>query len=256
VPGTARAGDTITSSSSRRIKVLKHPLRVTCAPTLAARWLVPRLATYQTLPGSNAIAMDASQGLSVPGFFDVAIRSGVGPWPDCESVGLLPEQGTPMLSPKWVPAGSRITVRKLLRIPLIPDHAGGSGSPSRGFRTRSPFSWPPGSRTTSWKRRLHCRGSARLCCHPCCLRNSRHRAPSWLPFHMRWKGRTVIGCGGRRKQPTHIFWAGSNRSLESRRASAPGSSRRQEDRPWTNRAHSPPEKTVAGAPGPTAISEV
>src|SRR5215470_3862370 len=29
---------------------LKHPLRVTCAPTFAARWLVPQLATYQTLP--------------------------------------------------------------------------------------------------------------------------------------------------------------------------------------------------------------
>jgi len=100
---------------------LKPPLRVTCAPTFAARWLVPRLATYQTLPGANAIAMDASQGLSPPGVFDVAIRSGVGPWPGCESVRLLSEQGTPMLSPKWLPPGSRFTVRKLLRIPLIPD---------------------------------------------------------------------------------------------------------------------------------------
>jgi LysR family glycine cleavage system transcriptional activator len=100
---------------------LKHPLRVTCAPTFAARWLVPRLATYQTLPGANAIAMDASQGLSPPGFFDVAIRSGIGPWPGCESVRLLSEQGTPMLSPKWAAPGSRLTVRKLLRIPLIPD---------------------------------------------------------------------------------------------------------------------------------------
>lgn len=99
----------------------KNPLRVTCAPTFAARWLVPRLATYQTLPGANAIAMDASQGLSPPGFFDVAIRSGIGPWPGCESVRLLSEQGTPMLSPKWAPPGSRLTVRRLLRIPLIPD---------------------------------------------------------------------------------------------------------------------------------------
>ncbi|MGB9331212.1 MAG: LysR family transcriptional regulator [Steroidobacteraceae bacterium] len=99
----------------------KNPLRVTCAPTFAARWLVPRLATYQTLPGANAIAMDASQGLSPPGFFDVAIRSGIGPWPGCESVRVLSEQGTPMLSPKWAPPGSRLTVRRLLRIPLIPD---------------------------------------------------------------------------------------------------------------------------------------
>lgn len=100
---------------------LKQPLRVTCAPTFAARWLVPRLAAYQTLPGASAIAMDASQGLSPPGFFDVAIRSGVGPWPGCESVRLLSEQGTPMLSPKWLPPRGRLTVRRLLRIPLIPD---------------------------------------------------------------------------------------------------------------------------------------
>jgi LysR family transcriptional regulator, glycine cleavage system transcriptional activator len=100
---------------------LKHPLRVTCAPTFAARWLVPRLGIYHSLPGANAIAMDASQGLSAAGFFDVAIRSGIGPWPGCQSVRLLAEQGTPMLSPKWAPRGSQLTVRKLLRIPLIPD---------------------------------------------------------------------------------------------------------------------------------------
>ena len=100
---------------------IKHPLRVTCAPTFAARWLVPRLGSYQALPGANAIALDASQGLSAPGSFDVAIRSGTGPWSGCEAVRLMSEQGTPMLSPRWVRAGSRLTVRKLLRVPLIPD---------------------------------------------------------------------------------------------------------------------------------------
>jgi len=99
---------------------LKHPLRVTCAPTFAARWLVPRLASYHTLLGANAIALDAWQGLSAPGSFDVAIRSGVGPWPGYEAVKLLAEQGTPMLSPKWL-SGSRLTVRQLLKVPLIPD---------------------------------------------------------------------------------------------------------------------------------------
>lgn len=99
---------------------LKHPLRVTCAPTFAARWLVPRLASYHTLPGANPIALDAWQGLSAPGSFDVAIRSGVGPWPGYDAVRLLAEQGTPMLSPKWL-SGSRLTVRQLLRVPLIPD---------------------------------------------------------------------------------------------------------------------------------------
>jgi len=100
---------------------IKHPLRVTCAPTFAARWLVPRLAGYQLLAGADAIALDAAQSLSPAGAFDVAIRSGRGPWPEYEGVKLLTEQGTPMLSPKWLSKGTRLTVRKLLELPLIPD---------------------------------------------------------------------------------------------------------------------------------------
>ena len=100
---------------------IKHPLRLTCAPTFAARWLAPRMGSYQTLPGANAIALDASQTLSPQGSFDVAIRSGPGPSPGYEAVRLLSEQGTPMLSPTWLPPGARLTARKLLRVPLIPD---------------------------------------------------------------------------------------------------------------------------------------
>jgi LysR family glycine cleavage system transcriptional activator len=100
---------------------IKHPLRITCAPTFAARWLVPRLTSYQTLPGASAIALDATQSLSPQGSFDVAIRSGRGPWPGYESVRLLSDDGTPMLSPKWTPRVGRMTVKKLLRVPLIPD---------------------------------------------------------------------------------------------------------------------------------------
>ena len=100
---------------------IKHPLRVTCAPTFAARWLIPRLATYHALPGADAFALDATQTMLPPGAFDVAIRSGVGPWSGYEGVRLLMELGTPMLSPKLAPRGTRLTVRKLLQVPLIPD---------------------------------------------------------------------------------------------------------------------------------------
>jgi len=99
----------------------KPPLRVTCAPTFAARWLVPRLGAYQLLPGADAIALDAAQSLSPPGSFDVAVRSGAGEWRGYQRVRLLEEQGTPMLSPKWITGGTRLTVRGLLRVPLIPD---------------------------------------------------------------------------------------------------------------------------------------
>jgi LysR family glycine cleavage system transcriptional activator len=99
----------------------RHALRVACAPTFAARWLVPRLASYQSLPGADAIALDAAPQLSPAGSFDVAIRSGSGPWPQYGATRLLMELGTPMLHPKWLSVGGRMTVRKLLKIPLIPD---------------------------------------------------------------------------------------------------------------------------------------
>ena len=99
----------------------RSPLRVTCAPTFAARWLVPRLALYQALPGADAIALDATQALQPPGAFDIAIRSGVGPWPGYSAVRLATELGTPLLSPGALPSGRRMTLRQLLQMPLIPD---------------------------------------------------------------------------------------------------------------------------------------
>jgi LysR family glycine cleavage system transcriptional activator len=84
---------------------------------------VPRLAAYQKLPGAEAIVLDATQELLSVGAFDVAIRSGPGPgpWPPYQALRLLPELGTPMLSPQWLPRKGRFTVRDLLELPLIPD---------------------------------------------------------------------------------------------------------------------------------------
>lgn len=108
----------IAVDSCRRVK---HSLRVTCAPTFASRWLLPQLATYQALPGADAITLDTAQAISPKSTFDVAIRSGIGPWQGFESTRLLSDLGTPMLSPKWAPRGTRLTARALLKIPLIPD---------------------------------------------------------------------------------------------------------------------------------------
>jgi LysR family glycine cleavage system transcriptional activator len=100
---------------------IRQPLRVTCAPTFAARWLLPRLTAYHALPGADAIALDATQDLLPPGSFDVAVRSGTTPWPGYQAVKILSEQRTPMLNPKLVPTGRRLTLRSLLKLPLIPD---------------------------------------------------------------------------------------------------------------------------------------
>jgi LysR family glycine cleavage system transcriptional activator len=98
----------------------RSPLRVTCAPAFAARWLLPRMAAYHGLPGADPIVLDTAQTILPPGSFDVAVRSGNGPWPDCEGVRLLTESLTPLLSPKLIPRRGRLTPRKLLGVPLLP----------------------------------------------------------------------------------------------------------------------------------------
>jgi LysR family transcriptional regulator, glycine cleavage system transcriptional activator len=98
---------------------VKQPLRVSCAPTFASRWLLPRLAAYHGMPGANALVLDNTQAVLPAGSFDVAIRSGIGPWPNYSSARLLVERRTPMFSPEW--AAGRLTARNLLELPLIPD---------------------------------------------------------------------------------------------------------------------------------------
>jgi LysR family transcriptional regulator, glycine cleavage system transcriptional activator len=125
---------------------VRQPLRVTCAPTFAARWLVPRLGIYHSLPGSQPIVLDASQTVLRRGAFDVAIRSAPAPEPGYTAMRLLCEQGTPMLSPKWLAGGKRFSAGSLLRVPLIPDPrwpawfklAGVSGARAEYVTTRFP----------------------------------------------------------------------------------------------------------------------
>jgi LysR family glycine cleavage system transcriptional activator len=99
----------------------QRPIRVTCAPTFASRWLVPRLAEYHATAGSQPITLDATATLLAPSQFDVAIRSGTGPWRGFSTAKLLPELGTPMLSPALLRKKERLSIRRLLELPLIPD---------------------------------------------------------------------------------------------------------------------------------------
>ena len=101
-------------------KATTRALRVTCAPAFASRWLVPRLTAYHAGEDADPVALDVTDVLLAPGEFDVAIRSGTGPWPGFESIELLPELGTPMLSPRLAGNGA-MTPERLLDLPLIPD---------------------------------------------------------------------------------------------------------------------------------------
>jgi LysR family glycine cleavage system transcriptional activator len=107
-------------SAVDRTRRRQRALRVTCAPTFATRWLIPRLAAYHALPDSQAITLDASDTVLTPDRFDVAIRAGEGPWRGFSNVELLADQGTPMLSPALA-GGAPVTPQRLLELPLIPD---------------------------------------------------------------------------------------------------------------------------------------
>jgi LysR family glycine cleavage system transcriptional activator len=53
-------------------------------------------------------------------------------------VKLLADQGTPMLSPKWVRDASRFTVKQLLKVPLIPDPRWAEWFKLAGFANAKP----------------------------------------------------------------------------------------------------------------------
>src|SRR3546814_16206413 len=79
---------------------LKPRLRVTCTPNFANRLLVPLLQEYHQLEGADEIVLDITTEERDGTDFDVAIRSGTGPWPSFEACDLLPLEVTPMVRPK------------------------------------------------------------------------------------------------------------------------------------------------------------
>src|SRR3546814_2123218 len=98
----------------------KPRLRVTCTPTFANRLLVPLLQKYHQLEGADEIVLDITTEERDGTDFDVAIRSGTGPWPSFEACELLPLEGTPMVSPKLA-ASLNGDPTSLKAIPLLLD---------------------------------------------------------------------------------------------------------------------------------------
>jgi LysR family glycine cleavage system transcriptional activator len=119
---SARVRDALTGlhKAVSDCSALHAPLRVTCTPTFANRWLVPRLPNFQRTPGAGPIQIDISKEERSPETFDVAIKCGTGPWPGLEGIPLLPLEGTPMLVPGLA---ARLTddPSSLAELPLIPD---------------------------------------------------------------------------------------------------------------------------------------
>lgn len=74
-------------------------IRVSAAPTFAARWLAPRLARF-TEHNGVAVTMDPAIDIRAPGSFDVAVRSGIGDWPGYDARALFPIECTPLYNPQ------------------------------------------------------------------------------------------------------------------------------------------------------------
>lgn len=95
-------------------------IRVTAPPTFASHWLAPRMERYQADNPRVAIELDVSTDLRSRSGFDIAIRTGGGPWPGWTSHPLFPVDLTPMLRPDQVARNRIVRPSDLERLILLP----------------------------------------------------------------------------------------------------------------------------------------
>jgi LysR family glycine cleavage system transcriptional activator len=117
-----RAMDAIDDSFAQLRRDDAATLTVTTTRTFANAWLAWRLGGYQMANPDMAVRMTAEDGLSdfVRDATDVAIRSGLGPWPGVHADLLLHVNFTPMCSPAFLAAhGGALAPADLLSLPLI-----------------------------------------------------------------------------------------------------------------------------------------
>ncbi|MDF0601067.1 LysR family transcriptional regulator [Psychromarinibacter sp. C21-152] len=98
-PEGQRLGATLCDSfgaMAREIEVLTgadadRPLQVTCTPSFADRWLMPRLAGFSEAHPDIHLMLNPTAQLAdpAPGGIDLAIRFGAGKWPGLEAELLL-----------------------------------------------------------------------------------------------------------------------------------------------------------------------
>ncbi len=112
-PALTEIGQAVAEARGRRPSV-----RIACTPSMAGRWLAPRLPFLDA--GAARIELLVSADLEPVGAFDIAIRSGSGDWPGLRSAASRPIGATPMLAP--VLTGRRLVrPSDLLALPLIAD---------------------------------------------------------------------------------------------------------------------------------------
>ncbi len=116
--GFARISQAVEDLTSAREA---RPLHVTCTPTFAANWLMPRLAQFRTAQPDIDLVIDPTGGLvdPTPGGVDLGLRFGTGGWPGVESEMLVRSGLVILAAPDLVP-GNRVTAPEdLLSYPWI-----------------------------------------------------------------------------------------------------------------------------------------
>lgn len=92
--------------------------------SVAARWLLPRLAAFEGKNPNVEVSVVADQKLRDPdgATVDFTIRMGRGPWKDVDCVPLMSDALYPVMSPQlWRRLGQPNRPRDLLRAPLLHD---------------------------------------------------------------------------------------------------------------------------------------
>jgi DNA-binding transcriptional LysR family regulator len=94
---------------------------VSLAPTFAARWLLPRLASFRSLHPRISLRIDTSHrsvGFPVDDV-DLAVRMARAPWPGLSSIFLFQETLVPVCSPEFLRRYRRKHTLDLTTVPLL-----------------------------------------------------------------------------------------------------------------------------------------
>lgn len=108
------------------IREAQHVRSVTIetTPSVASRWLLPRLASLDASPGRDEVSLLVDQRvreLSQTGA-DIAIRLGTGPWNGVDSIPLMDDELIPVMSPSyWAKIGEAEDHRSLATCRLLHD---------------------------------------------------------------------------------------------------------------------------------------
>ncbi|APE44684.1 LysR family transcriptional regulator [Sulfitobacter alexandrii] len=98
-----------------------RPLHISCTPTFAASWLMPRLPSFRAAHPEASLRLDPTPTLAElsPDGIDIAIRYGTGSWPGLETEVLMQSPMVVVAAPALVGEGPLPPVEELSGFPWL-----------------------------------------------------------------------------------------------------------------------------------------